>query len=124
MKINKLAIVSIPVSDQPIAKAFYRDKLGFEVTRDNPMGPDQQWIELIPPGAETSITLVTWFPNMPPGSVSGLVLDTDDVQAVFDTLKERGVNVTELENAPWGQFFTFNDPDGNGWVVQQAASGA
>lgn len=124
MKINRIAIVSIPVSDQQAAKAFYTEKLGFTVVRDNPMGPDQQWIEVAPPGAETSITLVTWFPNMPPGSVQGLVLDTNDIVTAHATLQARGVAVSPLEAAPWGQFTTFNDPDGNGWVLQRAAPGA
>jgi catechol 2,3-dioxygenase-like lactoylglutathione lyase family enzyme len=123
MKIKRIAVVSIPVGDQQAAKAFYRDILGFVVVRDDPMGPDQRWVQLAPEGAETSITLVTWFSNMQPGGVSGLVLDTDDVAAAYATLQERGLTLSPIESAPWGQFATFNDPDGNGWVLQQAASG-
>ena len=123
MKIKRIAVVSIPVKDQQAAKAFYRDVLGFAVVRDDPMGPEQRWVQLAPEGSETSITLVTWFSNMQPGGVSGLVLDTDDVAAAHAALQARGLTLSPIEAAPWGQYTTFNDPDGNGWVLQQAAPG-
>lgn len=120
MSIRRLDIVSIPVADAERAKAFYRDVLGFDVIRDNPMGPNQQWIELAPPGAETSITLVTWFDSMPAGSVQGLVVDCEDIHATHADLKSRGLTISDIEAQPWGQFANFKDPDGNGWVLQQA----
>jgi catechol 2,3-dioxygenase-like lactoylglutathione lyase family enzyme len=64
MRINRTDRVSIPVSDQQAAKAFYRNLLGFDVIRDNSMGLDRRWVELAPKGAETSVALVTWFKNM------------------------------------------------------------
>ena len=90
-EISHIDIVSIPVRDQNIAKAFYREKLGFETVRDNPMGPDRRWVQLAPPSALTSITLVTWFEKMPPGCVQGLVLATDDVVAARSALVARGL---------------------------------
>jgi catechol 2,3-dioxygenase-like lactoylglutathione lyase family enzyme len=120
----KIDIVSIPVSDQTAAKEFYVKKLGFTVTRDNPMGPGQRWLQLAPPGGGPSVTLVTWFDNMPPGSQQGLVLDAEEVDAVHHLLRTRGVDVSPLQDAPWGRYATFRDPDGNGWVVQQAAAKA
>lgn len=119
--INRMAIFSVPVKDQQAAKAFYTEKLGFEVIRENPMGPDQQWIQLGPPGAETSITLVNWFPQMPAGILQGVVLETDDVNVAYATLQECGVAVSAIEAAPWGTYFTFSDPDGNGYVMQQSS---
>ena len=121
MKLNRIDIFSVPVADQDAAKAFYADVLGFDVVRDDPMGPDQRWVQMAPAGAETSITLVTWFESMAPGSVQGMVLDTDDIDLAHATLAARGVAVSDVESAPWGRFATFEDPDGNGWVVQQAA---
>lgn len=123
MKINHVSVVSIPVTDQQAAKAFYTEKLGFTLIRENPMGPDQQWVQVGPAGAETSFTLVTWFPQMAPGSVQGVVLATDDVVEAHATLQERGVGVSAVENAPWGTFLTFSDPDGNGFVLQQNTPG-
>lgn len=124
MEINRIDIVSVPVSDQEESKDFYENVLGFEVIRDNPMPPDRRWIQLAPPGSETSITLVTWFDNMPPGSFQGAVLDTDDIESSHETLESRGLDISEIEDAPWGRYATFTDPDGNGWVLQQAASNA
>jgi catechol 2,3-dioxygenase-like lactoylglutathione lyase family enzyme len=122
MKINRISVVSIPVSDQQAARAFYTEKLGFETIADNPMGPNQRWVQLGLPGAETSITLVTWFPNMPPGCAQGLVLATDDIAGTHASLQAQGVTISAIETQPWGQFATFTDPDGNGWVLQQQAS--
>ena len=57
----------MPVSDQERAKLFYRDVLGFELLREEPMGPKQKWIQLAPQGCSTTIALVTWFDAMRPG---------------------------------------------------------
>jgi catechol 2,3-dioxygenase-like lactoylglutathione lyase family enzyme len=61
MTIKYLKIVSIPVKDQEVAKRFYCETLGFGVLMDAPFMPGRRWIELAPAGAETAITLVTWF---------------------------------------------------------------
>jgi len=114
--------VSIPVSDPQAAKDFYTGVLGFTVVGDAPFGEGQRWIQLAPASGETSITLVTWFPNMKPGGITGLVLETDDVEADHAALQSRGLDISPLENAPWGRFATFSDPDGNGWVLQQNAA--
>ena len=124
MHVRRIAIVSVPVSDQEAAKRFYTDMLGFSTVRDNPMGPDQRWVQVGPPGAETSVTLVTWFPAMRPGSITGMVLETDDVAADHARLRSRGVVISDLAEVPWGRYATFTDPDGNGWVLQQTAPGA
>jgi catechol 2,3-dioxygenase-like lactoylglutathione lyase family enzyme len=119
MKINGLAIISIPVKDQEIAKNFYHDILGFEIVRESSFKPDAKWIELKISGTNISITLVNWFPSMPAGCMRGIVLLTEDVHAAYQTLKELGAGPEALQSAPWGQYFTVNDPDGNGWVIQQ-----
>lgn len=121
--INRIDIVSIPVSDQNRAKAFYVEKLGFKVKAENPMGPDQTWVQLELPGAETSVTLVTWFDAMPPGSMRGMVLDCEDIAKAHADLKAKGVEIKDIDVLPWGSFATFEDPDGNGLVLQQAQGG-
>jgi catechol 2,3-dioxygenase-like lactoylglutathione lyase family enzyme len=119
MTISKVQLFSIPVSDQDRAKAFYVDTLGFDLVSDAPMGPDMRWVMVSPPGAQTAITLVTWFPSMPAGSLKGLVLETDDLEADVAALRERGVDIPGgIEDQPWGRFVTFEDPDGNGIVLQ------
>lgn len=121
MNIERIAIISLPVADQQVAKAFYTQVLGFTVVRDNPFEQGQRWIELAPQNSGTSITLVTWFPHMPPGSLHGLVLVTDDLAEAHATLTARGLEISPIETAPWGQYALFKDPDGNGWVLQQTA---
>ncbi|MDQ1548868.1 MAG: hypothetical protein QOD27_526 [Microbacteriaceae bacterium] len=119
MTISKVQLFSIPVSDQDRAKAFYVDTLGFELVSDTAMGPDMRWVMVSPPGAQTAITLVTWFPSMPAGSLKGLVLETDDLDADVAALRERGVDIPGgIDDQPWGRFVTFEDPDGNGIVLQ------
>jgi catechol 2,3-dioxygenase-like lactoylglutathione lyase family enzyme len=115
-----LGIVSVPVADQDRAKTFYTDVLGFAVMNDAPFRPDARWIELAPAGARPSITLVNWFPSMPAGSMKGLVLFADDLDRSWRTLTDRGVSPAPIQSAPWGRYTTFSDPDGNGWVLQEA----
>ncbi|MGH2486599.1 MAG: VOC family protein [Ktedonobacterales bacterium] len=120
MAIKDIQVVSLPVSDQDRAKAFYVETLGFELRSDATFGPGQRWVEVAPVGATTRITLVTWFPQMPAGSVQGLVLVTDDIQGDYTALTARGLTFGgAIESAPWGTFATFSDPDGNGWVLQE-----
>jgi catechol 2,3-dioxygenase-like lactoylglutathione lyase family enzyme len=125
MGIRNLQVVSVPVSDQDRAKAFYVDALGFTLRRDDPMGPDQRWVEVAPPHGDTSLTLVTWFPTMPAGSLKGIVLATDNIEADYAELSRRGVAFHgPIQKEFWGTFATFDDPDGNGWVLTQDLAGA
>ncbi len=120
MAIRDVQVVSVPVRDQTRAKQFYVDVLGFEVAADRPMGPAQRWVQVAPPDAATSLTLVTWFPTMPPGSLKGLVLLTDNVQGEYDRLTAHGVVIEKgIERAPWGAYFVLDDPDGNSLIIQQ-----
>jgi catechol 2,3-dioxygenase-like lactoylglutathione lyase family enzyme len=122
MAITHIQLLSLPVSDQDRARDFYVDVLGFDLVRDNPMGPDARWVQVAPKGAQTSITLVTWFPTMPAGSVKGTVLETDDLDGDVADLTAKGVVIEGgIQEQPWGRFVTFDDPDGNGIVLQETA---
>ncbi|WP_446215837.1 VOC family protein [Micromonospora sp. IBHARD004] len=120
MTVTHVQLVSVPVSDQDRARDFYVDTLGFDLVRDNPMGPGGRWVQVAPKGAATALTLVTWFPTMPPGSLKGLVLETDDLDGDVAALRARGVAFADggIQTAPWGRYVTFDDPDGNGIVLQ------
>ncbi|MFD2765953.1 VOC family protein [Micromonospora eburnea] len=120
MTVTHVQIVSVPVSDQDRARDFYVDVLGFDLVRDNPMGPGGRWVQVAPKGAATTLTLVTWFPTMSPGSLKGLVLETDDLDGDVARLRELGVAFADggIQAAPWGRYATFDDPDGNGIVLQ------
>lgn len=124
MSITNIQLLSVPVTDQDRARDFYVDTLGFDLVSDTTMGPGQRWVQVRPKGAQTSITLVTWFESMPAGSLQGLVLETDDLQGEIDTLGTRGMTIAEeIQDAPWGRFVTFTDPDGNGLILQSTAAG-
>ncbi len=121
MALTNLSLISIPVSDQDRAKRFYADTLGFSVDIDSSFGDGIRWVMLRPPGSGTAVTLVTWFETMPAGSLKGSVVACDDLEKTLVELTARGVtfNESEVREAPWGRFKTFDDPDGNGWVLQQ-----
>lgn len=122
MSLEAIQLVSVPVSDQAAAKRFYVEVLGFEVVRDSPFTPDARWIELAPAPGSAAIALVTWFASAPPGSLQGTVLRCSDVDSDLARLQAQGVEFSgPIQEAPWGRFATFSDPDGNGWVLQQNA---
>ncbi len=120
---DRVALISIPVQDQKRAKEFYTKVLGCNVVQEMPFGtPNTLWIRLALPGTETEIVLATWFPQMPPGCIQGLVVTTKDIAKTHAELKKRGLDISEVEEQPWTKEATFSDPDGNGWVLQQSAS--
>lgn len=123
MTITHVQVLSVPVSDQDRAKSFYVDTLGFDLLSDTEMGPEMRWVLVAPKGSSTAMTLVTWFPTMPAGSLQGLVLETDSLDADVATLQSRGVELPGgLQQQPWGRFVQFTDPDGNGLILQETAA--
>ena len=120
---KRIAVISIPVKDQQAAKTFYTEVLGCNVTTDMPFGSDgvTRWIQLKWPEVETILTLVNWFPQMPPGSAQGMVLATEDMASTHAELKRRGLAISDIAHQPYGLEATFSDPDGNGWVLLQPA---
>lgn len=120
MSINSFEIISVPVTDPQRAKQFYRDVLGFDLIREEPMGPGMSWIQLAPPGQTVTIALVTWFEQMKPGGLQGVMVNTDDIDSEHQLLSGRGLQLTEIKQEPWGRYAMFTDPDGNGWILRQA----
>jgi catechol 2,3-dioxygenase-like lactoylglutathione lyase family enzyme len=122
MAITSLEVISVPVTDQDRAKRFYAEQLGFAEQIDAAFGDSMRWVMLRPPGGGTAITLVTWFGTMPAGSLNGSVLGCDDIEKTLAELIARGVTFAEdeIQEAPWGRWKTFTDPDGNGWILQQS----
>ncbi|MHB0871608.1 MAG: VOC family protein [Chloroflexota bacterium] len=123
--------ITVQVTDQDRALEFYTRKLGFEVRADQPMGPNQRWIEVAPPGAQTRILLYRATPEAPGaasyeearatiGKPTGMVLETDDIVATFAELKANGVPIEdEPKQQPWGWWGVFTDQDGNTYGVHQ-----
>jgi catechol 2,3-dioxygenase-like lactoylglutathione lyase family enzyme len=141
MNVN-LEVVSIPVSDVDRALGFYRDRLGWRVDADIKAGGDVRIVQITPTGeGHASIAFGSGIPTAPPGSQRHLELVTSDIVATRQELVERGVTVTEVYHGPGSPFFpqarlpgpdpdrasynsyaSFEDPDGNGWTLQEITS--
>jgi catechol 2,3-dioxygenase-like lactoylglutathione lyase family enzyme len=119
-----VTMVSIPVTDQDRAAAFYSEHLGFRVVADNPMGPTMRWVQLAAGDEPTHLTLTTWFDALRPGTLQGLVIDVADPDGCQAKLVAAGVECSEVGDESWGRFFTCKDPDGNGLVVARTTPAA
>jgi catechol 2,3-dioxygenase-like lactoylglutathione lyase family enzyme len=115
----KIELVAIPVADVDRAKEFYVEKLGFNADHDYQVNDDLRFVQLTPPGSACSIAIGTGVTQATPGSVEGMQVVVADVQAAHAQLVERGVDVSEVQEFPWGLFVFFADPDGNRWALQQ-----
>ena len=115
----KLELVAVPVSDVDRAKAFYTEQVGFNADHDHQVTDELRFIQLTPPGSACSIALGTGVVDTPPGSLQSLQMVVDDIEAAHAELAGRGVEVSDVQDFPWGRFVFFSDPDGNGWAVQQ-----
>lgn len=126
----KLELVVVPVSDVDRARAFYNEKLGFVIDVDHSVGDSFRVVQLTPPGSACSISIGRGLAESVPGSLQGLQLVVTDIEAARAELVGRGLDVTpvrHIENGewldghggPWNSFMFFNDPDGNGWAIQE-----
>ena len=115
----KLELVAIPVTDVDRAKAFYADQVGFNADHDHVVSDDTRFVQLTPPGSGCSIAIGTGVTDATPGSVRGMQLVVGDIVAARAELAGRGVEVSEIQDFPWGRFVFFSDPDGNAWAVQE-----
>jgi predicted enzyme related to lactoylglutathione lyase len=120
----KLELVPIPVTDVDRAKAFYTEQAGFNADHDHTVSDEIRFVQLTPPGSACSISLGKGLVDTPPGSIQGLQLVVDDVNAAHAELSGRGVEVSDVQEFPWGRFVFFSDPDGNGWAVQETTRAA
>ncbi|MGI9117821.1 MAG: glyoxalase superfamily protein [Gaiellales bacterium] len=123
MPISHASVLLVPVSDQDRALVFYRDVLGFEVFADNQVGPAMRWIHMRLPQGGLDLALADWL-DTPAGSIKGLFLDVDDVEAVTAELEGRGLAFSRpIDDTPFGRFHPFEDPDGNELVLHQPPPG-
>jgi catechol 2,3-dioxygenase-like lactoylglutathione lyase family enzyme len=130
-----LEVIVLPVADIDRAKDFYVDRLDFKLDVDHRNG-DFRVVQLTPRGSSCSISMVRGAPgvdSMAPGSINGLHLIVSDIEAAHAELVERGAPVSEIfhfeagapapgadpEHSDYGSFMSIQDPDGNGWMVQE-----
>jgi catechol 2,3-dioxygenase-like lactoylglutathione lyase family enzyme len=114
----KLELVAIPVSDVDRAKDFYV-RAGFNLDHDHKVSEDLRFVQLTPQGSACSICIGEGLTPAEPGSVKGMQMVVDDIEAARAELLEGGIEVSEVDRQPWGEFVYFSDPDGNGWAVQR-----
>ena len=114
----RLELVAVPVSDVDRAKEFYV-RAGFDADHDHVVGEGVRFVQLTPPGSACSIAIGQGLTDMTPGSVKGLQVVVEEIEAARAALVERGVEVSDVQDFPWGRFVFFSDPDGNAWSVQQ-----
>src|SRR5919202_4558574 len=103
----KLELVQVPVSDVDRAKAFYTDQVGFNADHDHQVSDELRFVQLTPPGSACSIALGTGVTDAEPGSVKGMQLVVDDIEAAHAELAGRGTEVSEVQEFPWGRFVFF-----------------
>lgn len=117
----KLELVAVPVSDVDRAKDFYV-QAGFVLDHDHTVSDDVRFVQLTPPGSGCSIAVGKGLTTMAPGSLEGLQMVIADADAAHAELSGRGIEVSPVDDQPWGRFVYFADPDGNRWSLQQLPS--
>jgi catechol 2,3-dioxygenase-like lactoylglutathione lyase family enzyme len=114
----KLELVAVPVTDVDRAKEFYV-QAGFVADHDYTVSDEVRFVQLTPPGSACSIALGKGLTGMAPGSLDNMQCVVADAEAAHAELSKRGIEVSEIDEQPWGRFVYFSDPDGNGWSLQQ-----
>jgi catechol 2,3-dioxygenase-like lactoylglutathione lyase family enzyme len=138
----KLEVVAIPVSDVDRAKRFY-EGLGWRLDADFASGDDWRLVQMTPPGSPSSVMFGKGFTAAAPGSVQGTFLVVDDLKAARTELIGHGVEVSDVfhfegdllnvrsrgrtpgrdpKGRSYFSFASFNDPDGNGWLLQEVTT--
>ncbi|WP_123665458.1 VOC family protein [Actinocorallia herbida] len=139
----KLEVVVVPVSDVGRAKDFYTG-LGWRLDADFEAGPDFRVVQVTPPGSPASVIFGTSVTDQAPGSARGLQLIVDDIAAARTELRAKGADPSEVfhdaggvfhhagtdarvpgpapDRGSYGSFLSFEDPDGNGWILQEVTA--
>ncbi len=118
--IKKIATAAVYVENQQKAKTFWLEKVGFELRREEQMGPDAHWLEVAPVGAESALVIYpkkmmkNWAELNP-----SIVFDCEDIENVVAKMKNNGVEFEgELQKMQWGTFVRFKDEDGHSFLLK------
>ena len=114
----KLELIPLPVTDVDRSKAFYVDAVGFGLDHDVEPGNGMRIVQLTPAGSACSIAFGVGMTRRDAAPVHGIHLVVDDIAAVRETLRSRGVDVGEIRDLGGVAYATFSDPDGNTWELQ------
>ena len=133
----KLELILLPVADVDRAKDFYVERAGFNLDVDHRASEQFRVVQMTPPGSACSVTIGIGLTDAKPGSVRGTHLVVTDIEAVRDTLRQRGIEVSDIrhmgangwqpgpdpERRDYDSFADFSDPDGNTWILQERGHG-
>ncbi|HEY6609342.1 MAG TPA: VOC family protein [Candidatus Limnocylindria bacterium] len=133
----RIEAITLPVSDPDRAKAFY-EKAGWNLDVDAELGPGMRVVQFTPPGSDCSISFGTGMPQSQPGSYRNTYLVVADIEPAHRDLVERGIDVSGIfhfgaegqadgvdpNRGDYGSYATFEDPDGNTWLLQEVPSRA
>jgi predicted enzyme related to lactoylglutathione lyase len=130
----KIEVIPVPVTDIDRAKAFYSNLPRFVVDHDSRISESMRVVQITPSGSGCSIVIGTGLPGTAPGSIQGVQFVVDDITRAREELVSRGVEVSPVfhyegsdrvdgPGGSWNSFATFNDPDGNGWTLQERPAG-
>lgn len=123
--INKIGKITLYVNDQEQAKKFWTEQLHFVIKLEQSMGPNMTWLEVGPSQNEfTTFVLYdkkAMMAQNPATSVAhpSILLSTEDIEETYKDMKANGVQVTDLMNMPYGKMFSFQDPDGNSYMLRE-----
>jgi catechol 2,3-dioxygenase-like lactoylglutathione lyase family enzyme len=133
----RLEVITVPVTDVDRAKDFYLS-LGWRLDTDVEFSDDVRGVQMTPPRSACSITFGKGLTTAAPGSAQRMELVVEDIEAARDELVGRGVEVSEIfhrdganllpgpdpERRSYLSYASFNDPDGNGWLLQEVTTRA
>jgi predicted enzyme related to lactoylglutathione lyase len=115
----RIELLTLPVTDVDRARDFYANQAGFTIDHDHRVNDELRFVQLTPPGSGCSIAVGEGLIDSEPGTVKGLQMVVDDIEAAQRELAERGLAIGEIQDLDWGRFLFFTDPDGNQWAIQQ-----
>jgi lactoylglutathione lyase len=122
--VPKVSTVFLYVADQDRSLEFYTEKIGMEKVSDAEMWPGARWLEVAPPGGETSLALAAAkdFEDKESGEGSAdFTMAAPDVRELYEELKAKGVDVEEPTEERWSTYIRFTDPDGHKILVSERA---
>ena len=114
----KLELIAVPVTDVDRAKSFYVNA-GFSADHDQRVNESLRFVQLTPPGSACSICIGEGLTKAKPGSIDMILLVVKSADEAHKEMLERGIEVSDIDEQPWGRFVYFTDPDGNKWSMQE-----
>jgi catechol 2,3-dioxygenase-like lactoylglutathione lyase family enzyme len=115
----RIELIHLQVDDVDASIAFYVDRCGFDLDHDHRVSDEIRFVQITPPGSACSIALLTGEGELTPARPASIQVVVDAADAARAELAEGGVEVSEVQDFPWGRFVYFDDPDGNHWSLQE-----